>query len=117
MWGVGISGAKGRGKRPGLDAAAKEECCTAPLRRSDDLGGRPAGSESKAAVTTALAELELAGAAIYADRGGMDATTPHGKAMLQMAVVFAELERAMVPCPAARARRSWMAFPAWRGSR
>ena len=26
----------------------------------------------------------------------MDATTPHGKAMLQMAAVFAELERAMI---------------------
>ena len=26
----------------------------------------------------------------------MDATTPHGRAMLQMAAVFAELERAMI---------------------
>ena len=26
----------------------------------------------------------------------MDATTPHGKAMLQMAAVFAELERGMI---------------------
>ena len=27
------------------------------------------------------------------DNEAMDATTPHGKAMLQMAAVFAELER------------------------
>ena len=34
--------------------------------------------------------------AIYADKEGMDATTPHGKAMLHMAAVFAELERGMI---------------------
>jgi DNA invertase Pin-like site-specific DNA recombinase len=46
---------------------------------------------STAAVSSALAELDTVGVAIYADREGMDATTAHGKAMLQMAaVVFAE---------------------------
>jgi DNA invertase Pin-like site-specific DNA recombinase len=44
-----------------------------------------------AAVAAALAELETAGVAIYADKEAMDATTPHGRAMLQMAAVFAEL--------------------------
>ncbi|MBS0642249.1 MAG: recombinase family protein, partial [Proteobacteria bacterium] len=43
-----------------------------------------------------LAELEAAGVAVYADKEGMDATTPHGRAMLQMAAVFAELERGMI---------------------
>jgi DNA invertase Pin-like site-specific DNA recombinase len=33
---------------------------------------------------------------LYADKEAMDATTPHGKAMLQMAAVFAELERGMI---------------------
>jgi DNA invertase Pin-like site-specific DNA recombinase len=47
-------------------------------------------------VATALAELEAAGVAIYADKEGVDATTAHGRAMLQMAAVFAELERAMI---------------------
>ncbi len=51
---------------------------------------------STATVATALAELDAAGVAIYADREGMDATTPHGRAMLQMAAVFAELERGMI---------------------
>ena len=90
----GISGAKGRDKRPGLDAAMKD----AVRRRFDvlmvwsiDRLGR-----STATVATALAELDAAGVAIYADREGMDATTPHGRAMLQMAAVFAELERAMI---------------------
>lgn len=91
---AGISGAKGRDKRPGFDAMLKD----ATRRRFDvlmfwsvDRLGR-----STAAVTTALAELDAAGVAIYADKEAMDATTPHGRAMLQMAAVFAELERGMI---------------------
>src|SRR5206468_3937398 len=91
---AGVSGAKGRDKRPGFDAMLKD----AMRRRFDvlmfwsiDRLGR-----STATVATALAELEAAGVAIYADKEGMDATTPHGKAMLQMAVVFAELERGII---------------------
>jgi DNA invertase Pin-like site-specific DNA recombinase len=91
---AGISGAQGRDKRPGLDAAMKD----ATRRRFDVLAvwsidrlGR-----STATVATTLAELDAAGVSIYADREGMDATTPHGRAMLQMAAVFAELERGMI---------------------
>src|ERR1700678_1497734 len=91
---AGISGAKGRDRRPGFDAMLKD----ATRRRFDvlmfwsiDRLGR-----STAAVTTALAELDAAGVAIYADKEAMDATTPHGRAMLQMAAVFAELERGMI---------------------
>src|SRR5689334_16522527 len=51
---------------------------------------------STAAVTAALEELGEAGVAIYADKEGMDTSTPHGRAMLQMAAVFAELERGMI---------------------
>src|SRR5689334_18250644 len=51
---------------------------------------------STAAVTSALEELGEAGVAIYADKEGMDTSTPHGKAMLQMAAVFAKLERGMI---------------------
>jgi DNA invertase Pin-like site-specific DNA recombinase len=90
----GISGAKGRDKRPGFDTMLKD----ATRRRFDvlmvwsiDRMGR-----STATVASALSELEHAGVAIYADKEGMDATTPHGKAMLQMAAVFAELERGMI---------------------
>ena len=91
---AGISGAKGRDERPAFDTMLKD----ALRRRFDvlmfwsiDRIGR-----STATVAGALAELEAAGVAIYADKEGMDATTPHGKAMLQMAAVFAELERGMV---------------------
>ena len=91
---AGISGAKGRDKRPGFDGMLKD----AMRRRFDvllfwsiDRLGR-----STAAVTTALEDLDAAGVAIYADKEGMDTSTPHGRAMLQMAAVFAQLERSMI---------------------
>jgi DNA invertase Pin-like site-specific DNA recombinase len=91
---AGVSGAKGRDKRPGFDAMLKD----ATRRRFDvlmfwsiDRLGR-----STAAVAAALAELEAAGVAVYADKEAVDATTPGGRAMLQMAAVFAELERSMI---------------------
>ena len=90
----GISGAKGRDKRPAFDAMLRD----AGRRRFDillvwsiDRLGR-----STAAVATALAELEGARVAIFAEKEAVDATTAHGRAMLQMAAVFAELERAMI---------------------
>jgi DNA invertase Pin-like site-specific DNA recombinase len=51
---------------------------------------------STATVTAALEELNHVGVAIYADKEGMDATAPHGRAMLQMAAVFGELERGLL---------------------
>jgi DNA invertase Pin-like site-specific DNA recombinase len=91
---AGISGAKGREKRPGFDAMLKD----ATRGRYDVLAfwsidrlGR-----STATVATTLVELEAAGVAIYAYKEAVDATTPHGRAMLQMAAVFAELERGMI---------------------
>jgi hypothetical protein len=44
----------------------------------------------------APAELDAAGVAIYADKEAMDAIAPHGRGMLQMAAVFAELERGLI---------------------
>ena len=41
-------------------------------------------------MVNALAELEASGVAIYADRGAVDGTTPHGRAMLQMAAARPE---------------------------
>jgi DNA invertase Pin-like site-specific DNA recombinase len=91
---AGISGSHGREKRPGFDAMLRD----ATRRRFDvlmfwsiDRLGR-----STSAVSAALSELDAAGVTIYADKEGMDATTPHGRAMLQMAAVFAELERGMI---------------------
>jgi DNA invertase Pin-like site-specific DNA recombinase len=91
---AGISGAKGQDKRPGFDAMLKDatrRCFDVLMFWSIDRIGR-----STAAVAAALAELEAAGVAIYADKEAVDATTPHGRAMLRMAAVFAELERGMI---------------------
>jgi DNA invertase Pin-like site-specific DNA recombinase len=90
----GVSGSKGRDQRPGFDRMLKD----ASRRRFDVLAvwsidrlGR-----STAAVATALDDLEAAGVAIYADKEGVDASTAHGRAMLEMASVFARLERSMI---------------------
>lgn len=89
-----ISGAKGRDKRPGLDAmmkdAARGRFDLVMVWAVDRLG------RSTATVAPVMAELGAMGVGFYADKEGMDATTAHGRAMLQMASVFAELERAMI---------------------
>lgn len=91
---AGVSGAKGRDKRPGFDTmmrdAARGRFDVVAVWAVDRLG------RSTAAVAPALAELGELGVGFYADREGMDSTTPHGRAMLQMAAVFAELERGMI---------------------
>jgi len=90
----GVSGAKGRDKRPGFDRMLRD----ASRRRFDLLAvwsidrlGR-----STASVAAALDDLEATGVAIYADKEGVDASTAHGRAMLEMASVFAKLERSMI---------------------
>ena len=81
----GVSGAKGRDKRPGFDRMLRD----ASRRRFDFLAvwsidrlGR-----STASVAAALDDLEATGVAIYADKEGVDASTAHGRAMLEMASV------------------------------
>lgn len=90
----GVSGTKGRDKRAALDKMMKD----AGRGRFDivlvwavDRLGR-----STATVAPIMADLAALGVGLYADREGMDATSAHGRAMLQMASVFAELERAMI---------------------
>lgn len=89
-----ISGAKGRDMRPGLDAMMKDA-----LRGRFDLvmvWAVDRLGRSTATVAPVMAELLDLGIGFYALKEGMDATTAHGRAMLQMASVFAELERAMI---------------------
>jgi DNA invertase Pin-like site-specific DNA recombinase len=91
---AGISGAKGREKRPAFDKMLKD----AVRRRFDimmvwsiDRLGR-----SVLHVANAIAELDAAGIALYSDQQAIDTTSPFGKAMIQMACVFGELEREMI---------------------
>ena len=91
---AGISGAKGRNQRPAFNQMLKD----AVRRRFDvcmcwsiDRLGR-----SVLHVASAMAELDAAGVALYSDQQAIDSTSPFGKAMIQMACVFGELEREMI---------------------
>lgn len=91
---AGISGAKGREKRPAFDRMLKD----AARRRFDVLmvAAIDRLGRSTATVSVALAELAEAGVEPYCHREGMDGTTAYGRAMLNMASVFAELERDLI---------------------
>src|SRR5215471_16932760 len=90
----GISGAKGRDKRPQFDAL-----CRAATRRefevvmawSVDRLGR-----SLQDLVTFLSELHALGIDLFLHQQGLDTTTPAGKAMFQMLGVFAEFERSII---------------------
>ena len=90
----GISGSKGRDKRPELDRMLKD----AVRRKFDvvmswsvDRLGR-----SLQDLLHLLNELHSMNIDLYLHQQGIDTTTPAGKAMFQMLGVFAEFERSMI---------------------
>jgi DNA invertase Pin-like site-specific DNA recombinase len=90
----GISGAKGRDKRPAFDRL----CRDAAQRKFDlvmawsvDRLGR-----SLQDLVGFLSELHALRIDLFLHQQGLDTTTPGGKAMFQMLGVFAEFERAMI---------------------
>ena len=90
----GISGAKGRDQRPAFDRLMKEATrCGFDIIMAwsvDRLG------RSLQDLVAFLAEMHAQGVDLYLDRRGVDATTPDGKALIQMMDVFAEFERAII---------------------
>ncbi len=90
----GISGAKGREKRPGLDAmlkAATRGDFDAVAAWSVDRLGR-----SLQHLVTGLGDLQAAGVGLYLHKQGLDTSTPSGRAMFGMLSVFAEFERDLI---------------------
>ena len=90
----GISGAKGREKRPAYDRLLKD----AAQRKFDmvmawsvDRLGR-----SLQDLIAFLSELHALRIDLFLHQQGLDTTTPAGKAMFQMMGVFAEFERSMI---------------------
>jgi DNA invertase Pin-like site-specific DNA recombinase len=90
----GISGAKGRDKRPAFDRL----CRDATRRRFDmimawsvDRLGR-----SLQDLVGFLSEIHASHVELYLHQQGLDTSTPSGRAMFQMMGVFAEFERAMI---------------------
>lgn len=90
----GISGAKGRDKRPGLDALMK-----GIARKDFDLVmswsvcrlGR-----SLQHLVGLLSELDARGVDLYLHVQSIDTSTPSGRALFGMLSVFSEYERAMI---------------------
>ena len=91
---AGISGAKSREARPGLDEMLKD----AQRRRFDvvmawaiDRLGR-----SLIDLLATIQTLEACGVDLYLDQQSIDTTTPAGRLMFQITGAFAEFERSMI---------------------
>jgi len=91
---AGISGAKGRAERPGLDAMLND----ALRRRFDvvmawaiDRLGR-----SLIDLLETIKHLEAVDVDLYLDQQHIDTTTPQGKLLFQITGAFAEFERSMI---------------------
>ncbi|MHC4093848.1 MAG: recombinase family protein [Planctomycetota bacterium] len=90
----GISGAKGRDRRPGFDAL-----CNAVSRREVDVVAAWSVDRlgrSLQDLVAFLGELRAKGLDLYLHVQGLDTATPAGRAMFGMLGVFAEFERGMI---------------------
>jgi DNA invertase Pin-like site-specific DNA recombinase len=90
----GVSGARGRDKRPGLDALLK-----AATRREFDLIAAWSVDRlgrSLPHLVQLFSELQALNVDLYLHQQHVDSSTPSGRALLQMSAVFAEFERAML---------------------
>jgi DNA invertase Pin-like site-specific DNA recombinase len=90
----GVSGAKGRDKRPQFDAL-----CKAATRREFDVvmaWSVDRLGRSLQDLIGFLSELHSLKVDLYLHQQGLDTSTPAGKAMFQLLGVFAEFERAMI---------------------
>jgi DNA invertase Pin-like site-specific DNA recombinase len=90
----GISGAKGRDKRPEFDRLLKEV-----VRRKVDVVAAWSVDRlgrSLQDLVGFLGELNAAGCDLYLEKQAVDTTTPAGRALFQMLGVFAEFERSII---------------------
>jgi DNA invertase Pin-like site-specific DNA recombinase len=91
---AGISGAKGRDKRPGFDQLLKDAAArkiNMVAAWSVDRLGR-----SLQDLVGFLTELQALGCDLYLHQQALDTRTPSGRAMFQMCGVFAEFERGII---------------------
>jgi DNA invertase Pin-like site-specific DNA recombinase len=91
---AGISGAKGRDKRPGLDRmlndASRRKFDVVMAWAIDRLG------RSLIDLLGTVQHLESCGVDLFLDQQSIDTTTPAGKLMFQVCGAFAEFERSMI---------------------
>lgn len=90
----GVSGAKGRDKRPEFDRLLKD----ATRRRFDLVAAWSVDrlGRSLQDLVAFLGDLKASGCDLYLHVQAIDTTTPAGKALFQMLGVFAEFERAII---------------------
>lgn len=90
----GISGAKGRDKRPGYDAlltgVARKDFEMIACWSVDRLG------RSLPHLVAFLGDIQAKGVDLYLHQQGLDTSTPSGRMLFQMLGVFAEFERSMI---------------------
>jgi DNA invertase Pin-like site-specific DNA recombinase len=91
---AGISGAKGRNGRPGLDEMLKD----AQRRRFDVVMAWAIDRLGRSLIDLlgTIQTLEACGVDLYLDQQAIDTTTPAGRLMFQITGAFAEFERSMI---------------------
>jgi DNA invertase Pin-like site-specific DNA recombinase len=91
---AGISGAKGRKDRPGLDRMLKD----AQRRRFDVVMAWAIDRLGRSLIDLlgTIQMLDACGVDLYLDQQAIDTTSPAGKLMFQVTGAFAEFERSMI---------------------
>jgi DNA invertase Pin-like site-specific DNA recombinase len=91
---AGISGAKGRDGRPGLDQMLKD----AQRRKFDVIMAWAIDRLGRSLIDLlgTIQTLEASGVDLYLDQQSIDTTTPAGRLMFQVTGAFAEFERSMI---------------------
>ena len=91
---AGVSGAKGREARPGLDEMLKD----AQRRRFDIVMAWAIDRLGRSLIDLlgTIQALEACGVDLYLDQQSIDTTTPAGRLMFQITGAFAEFERSMI---------------------
>jgi DNA invertase Pin-like site-specific DNA recombinase len=108
----GISGAKGRDKRPGYDALLKaisrREIDIVAAWSVDRLG------RSLSDLVAFLSDIQAKGCDLYLHQQAVDTSTPSGRALFLLSGVFAELEKSIITARVnaglARARANGVQF-------
>ena len=90
----GISGARGRDRRPGFDALHRDIA----RRRFDLLMAWSVCrlGRSLRDLLTLLEDMRAKGVDLFLEKQGLDTSTPSGRLMFQMVGAFAEFEREMI---------------------
>jgi DNA invertase Pin-like site-specific DNA recombinase len=91
---AGVSGAKGRDERPGLDEILKD----AQRRRFDVVMAWAIDRLGRSLIDLlgTIQSLQACGVDLYLDQQSIDTTTPAGRLMFQITGAFAEFERSMI---------------------